>query len=98
MIYLVKTEVREGTFFKVGYTSNLAKRLIPYFTHNPNIELLETIKTYKKTKYNLETEIHEEIVKMGYNFKLQSGFSYQKQKKKNLKKKDLHSLRLVKIE
>ena len=50
MIYLVKTEVREGTFFKVGYTTNLAKRLIPYFTHNPNIELLEIIKTYKKTK------------------------------------------------
>ena len=50
MIYLVKTEAREGTFFKIGYTTNLAKRLIPYFTHNPNIELLETVKTYKKNK------------------------------------------------
>lgn len=70
MIYLVKTEVREGTYFKVGYTKNLVQRLIPYFTHNPAVQLLETIKTYKKTKHNLESEIHEEILKMGYSFKV----------------------------
>ena len=70
MIYLVKTEVRNGTFFKVGFTSNLAQRLIPYFTHNPNVELLETVKTYKKTKHSLETEIKEEIKSLGYNFKV----------------------------
>lgn len=70
MIYLVKTEAREGTYFKVGHTTNLVNRLIPYFTHNPAVELLETVKTYKKTKHNLETEIHNEIIAMGYTFKI----------------------------
>ena len=102
MIYLVKTEVREGTFFKVGYTSNLTKRLIPYFTHNPNIELLETIKTYKKTKYNLETEIHEEIVKMGYNFKVAKNgtitewFFVPKAKEKEFEEKGLAQFKACK--
>ena len=70
MVYFIKSVSRDGTYFKVGYTHNLMQRLIPYFTHNPNVELLETIKTYHKTKQNLETEIHKEIVAMGYNFKI----------------------------
>ena len=69
MIYLVKTQVRNGTYFKVGYTSNLLKRIVPYLTHNPAFELLETVDTYNKTKRQLETEIHTEIEKMGYQFK-----------------------------
>ena len=73
MIYLVKTEVRNGTFFKVGFTANLPQRLVPYITHNPNVELLETVKTYKKTKHNLETEIQEEIKSLGYDFKVKNG-------------------------
>ena len=68
MIYLVKSEVRHGTFFKVGFTSNLDNRMRFYATHNPNIQLVETVVTYKKTKHNLETEIHNEIAKMGYTF------------------------------
>lgn len=68
MIYLVKSEVRNGTFFKVGYTTNLDNRMKGYTTHNPNIQLIETIVTYKKTKHNLETEVHEEIAEMGYKF------------------------------
>ena len=70
MIYLMKSEAREGTYFKVGYTTNLVKRLIPYFTHNPNVQLLETIVTYKKTKCTLEGEIHKEILDRGYTFKV----------------------------
>ena len=70
MIYLMKSEAREGTYFKVGYTTNLVKRLIPYFTHNPNVQLLETIVTYKKTKCTLESEIHKEILDRGYTFKV----------------------------
>ena len=53
MIYLLKTETRQGSYFKVGYTLNLAKRLLPYFTHNPAIEILEVVKTYKKTKLTI---------------------------------------------
>lgn len=70
MIYFAKSRDREGTYFKVGYTTNIVKRLIPYFTHNPSFELLEMVKTYKKTKCNLEKEIHAEILAMGYNFKI----------------------------
>ena len=68
MIYLVKSEARNGTFFKVGFTSNLDNRMKCYSTHNPNIKLVETVVTYKKTKHNLETEVHNEIAKMGYTF------------------------------
>ena len=102
MIYLVKSEARNGTFFKVGYTTNLAKRLIPYFTHNPNIELLETIKTYKKTKCNLETEIHEEITKMGYTFKVAKNgtvtewFFVPKEKEKDFEAKGLSQFKACK--
>ena len=70
MIYLLKTQTRSGAYFKVGYTLNLAKRLLPYFTHNPAIEILEVVKTYKKTKLSLEKEIHKEITNLGYSFKV----------------------------
>lgn len=66
----MKSETRNGTYFKIGFTHNLLKRLIPYATHNPNYKLIETIKTYKKTSRQLESEIHNEIIAMGYNFKV----------------------------
>lgn len=102
MIYLVKTEVREGTYFKVGYTRNLVQRLIPYFTHNPNVQLLETIRTYKKTKHNLESEIHEEILKMGYTFKVAKNgtitewFFVPKEKEKEFEKNGLSQFKACK--
>lgn len=68
MIYLIKQEARTGTYFKVGYTANLTKRAIPYITHNANAQMLEFIKTYQKTKQNLEGAIHKELQKMGYSF------------------------------
>ena len=70
MIYLLKSQSRNGSWFKVGYTLNLAKRLLPYYTHNPNVELLESIKTYHKTKHKLEIEIQQEIINKGYEFKI----------------------------
>lgn len=102
MIYLIKTEVREGTYFKVGYTSNLVKRLIPYFTHNPAVQLLETIETYKKTKHALEIEIHEEILKMGYSFKVAKNgtvtewFLVPKDKEKEFEKNGLSQFKACK--
>ena len=70
MIYLIKSTTRDGTYFKVGFTHNLFKRLIPYATHNPNYKLLEIIKTYHKTNRQLEVDIHKEIIAMGYQFKV----------------------------
>jgi hypothetical protein len=70
MVYLMKSECREGTWYKVGYTTNLVQRLIPYFTHNPQAKLVETAKTQRKTRHALEIAIHNEIQAMGYGFKV----------------------------
>lgn len=102
MIYLAKTEVRNGTYFKVGYTANLLKRLIPYFSHNPNFELLETIETYKKTKLRLEKEIHQEIIGMGYTFKVSKigiiteWFFVPREKEKDFEEKGLSQFKACK--
>lgn len=65
MIYLIKSEQRNGTLYKVGFTTNLIKRMAQYKSHNPNTQLLETVATYGKTKRHLESVIHSEIT---YNF------------------------------
>ena len=70
MVYLIKEEIRNGTYFKVGFTHNIAERLKQYYTHNPECKLLETIATYRKTKRQLETEIHAEVKAMGFEFKV----------------------------
>lgn len=67
-IYLMKQEARTGTYFKVGYTTNLSRRTIPYITHNANAQLIEFMETYEKTKKNLECKIHKELTDMGYEF------------------------------
>ena len=73
MIYLIKQECRRGTMFKVGYCGNLAKRLPQYITHNANVQVVDTIQTYRKTKHRLETEIHSEIKEKGFDFVVNYG-------------------------
>jgi predicted GIY-YIG superfamily endonuclease len=68
MIYLIKSEARNGTFYKIGATQNLEKRMRYYATHNPNAKLIEVIATYKKTKFSLEKAIHNELMANGYEF------------------------------
>ena len=68
MIYLIKSEARNGTYFKIGATQNIEKRVAYYATHNPNAKLLEVIATYKKTKFSLEKAIHNELIANGYKF------------------------------
>lgn len=65
MIYLMKDEKRAVCMFKVGYTKNIDKRMIPYITHNPMAELIDTVVTYKKTKMQLESAIHAELESWG---------------------------------
>ena len=67
-IYLIKQEVRRGTYFKVGFTSNLEKRINNYYGHNAGCIMLECCITYNKTKRELETEIHNEVKAMGFKF------------------------------
>jgi hypothetical protein len=70
MIYLIKDEKCNGAFYKVGYATDLGKRLEGYYTANANIELLQTIDTYGKTKHQLETAVHREIKALGYKFRV----------------------------
>jgi hypothetical protein len=66
MIYLIT----DGKNFKVGHTTknNFENRMRHYITHNPNIELIEYVDTYAKTKHQLETELKHEIEILGYEF------------------------------
>lgn len=50
VLYLIKSRDR----FKIGYTSNLKKRLSTYITHNPDIELI----SYKQGTRKDEKELH----------------------------------------
>lgn len=68
MIYLISEQVRNGYNFKIGFTSNLDNRMLPYSTHNPNAELLETVVTYGKTKNALEKAVHAELKMQGIEF------------------------------
>jgi len=68
MIYLISEQVKDGYNFKIGFTSNLDKRMLAYSTHNPNAELLETVMTYGKTKNALEKAVHAELKAKGYTF------------------------------
>ena len=69
MIYLIKSEARNGTYFKVGYTKNWNTRSRAYITDCPGVVLLETVNTYAKSKCQLEVAIHKEITAMGYRFR-----------------------------
>ena len=69
-IYLMKTASFEPNtvYYKVGFTSNILKRIKPYITHNPSTILLQTVTTYEKTGRQLEKDIHKEIEQKGLNF------------------------------
>ena len=72
VIYLMASASfnKDEIYFKIGYTSNLLNRLIPYITHNPSAKLLQTVTVYGKTKRQLETAIHNEIEELGLEFKI----------------------------
>lgn len=71
MIYLIKSASfnKNKTYYKIGFTNNLINRLKNgYVTHNPSVQLVESIATYKKTKRKLECELHNELKSKGYKF------------------------------
>ena len=67
-VYLIKSEQRDGSLYKVGYTADLVKRAGQYHHYIPFAKMLEFIEVYGKTKHKVETAIHREIVQMGYKF------------------------------
>lgn len=72
MVYLVKcaSYTRGKAYYKIGFTSDLEHRLPQYITHNPTIQVLETVNTYSKTKRKLETALHNELLKNGHKFEI----------------------------
>lgn len=62
MIYLLADEKRNGTLFKVGYTTDLDTRKLGYSTHNAGCRLVEYAITYQNTKCKLEKQVQEEIM------------------------------------
>ena len=68
MIYLVKAEYKHNAGFKVGYTADLEKRLLPYRVHNPGFEHISAVETYAKTGRTLERTIRQELASMGVEF------------------------------
>ena len=55
MLYLVRSKER----FKIGYTTNLVKRMNTYSTHNPDVKLL----AFKEGSKEEEKELHNKYKK-----------------------------------
>lgn len=68
MIYMIRQEIRNGSLFKVGYTTDFEKRQQAYIGYIPTYEVIDTVKTYAKTKRRLEKAIHKEIRAYGFEF------------------------------
>lgn len=70
MVYLIKSASnnKNKVFYKIGFTYNLETRLKAYISDNPTIQVIETINTHKKTKHQLEKQLHKELIKQGYKF------------------------------
>lgn len=67
-VYLIKSELRNGSLYKVGFTTDLVKRASQYHHYNPTAKMIEFIEVYEKTKHQIESAIHKEILEMGYRF------------------------------
>lgn len=77
-VYLIKSASFEpnAAYYKIGFTSNLLKRVQMYITHNPSCQLIQTVDVYDKTKRQLETAIHKEVEKNGFDFTLKKIFNH----------------------
>lgn len=74
MVYLIKQEARQGTYYKIGFSKSI-NRFKQYITHNANVQILEMVDTYSKTKHGLEIALHNELKAQGYQFVSNYGIS-----------------------
>lgn len=58
MLYLLES----SGFYKIGYAENVEKRMIAYYTHNPNVELLDQALGTKED----EARLHKILDKYRY--------------------------------
>lgn len=68
MVYMIRQEIRNGSLFKVGFSANFEQRQQAYAGYVPTFEVIDTVKTYAKTKRHLEKMIHKEIRAYGFEF------------------------------
>ena len=61
MVYFIKS----GDFLKVGYSTDVPKRMKQYATHNPNFELLYIINGDQKLEKQIQSELND------YRFRLE---------------------------
>ena len=65
---MIRQEIRNGSLFKVGFSANFEQRQQAYAGYIPTYEIIDTVKTYAKTKRHLEKVIHAEIRAYGFEF------------------------------
>lgn len=65
---MICQEVRNGSLFKVGFSANFEQRQQAYAGYIPTYKVIDTVKTYAKTKRQLEKAIHKEIRSYGFEF------------------------------
>lgn len=68
MVYMIRQEIRNGSLFKVGFSANFEQRQKAYAGYIPTYEIVDTVRTYTKTKRFLEKAIHKEIKQYGFEF------------------------------
>lgn len=67
-IYLMLDEKKDVALFKVGFASNLFRRMPQYSTHNARAQCIDYVKTQIKSKRQVEKKFHMEIKARGYSF------------------------------
>ena len=67
-LYLMADEKRDYCLFKVGFTTDIKKRMHAYTTHNPEAKCISTVLTKVASGRKVETAFHKEIEKRGYRF------------------------------
>lgn len=68
MIYLLRMRAKKTFYYKIGSTTNIARRMKEYATHNPIAELVDIINYGDEVSYDKEREIHQNIALKGIKF------------------------------
>ena len=65
-LYLMRDEKKNFALFKVGFATDLNKRIYQYTTHNPLCECISHVRTQERSGRNIEKMFHDEIISRGY--------------------------------
>lgn len=65
-IYLMIDEKNGFAAIKIGFATDMKKRLYQYTTHNPFVYCRDTVKTQAKSGRDIEKSFHNEMLARGY--------------------------------